>query len=85
MSVSWSSPTSPLAWIKDIILAPRRGEMPDRFPSQHPSTVAAVSESSSELDVDVIGPVGAPAALPAPPDLPAAAVERLPRRKLGIR
>lgn len=57
--------------------------MPDPLPSRPSSTVAPVSEAR-ELDVDVVGPVGAPAALPAPPELPAAAVERLPRGELGI-
>ena len=61
----------------------KAGEMPDRLPSRPPSTVAPVSEAR-ELDVDVVGPVGAPAALPASPELPAAAVERLPRGELGI-
>src|SRR4051794_18924012 len=57
--------------------------MPDPLPSRPPSTVAPVSEAH-ELDDDVVGPVGAPATLPAPPELPAAAVERLPRVELGI-
>jgi hypothetical protein len=43
-----------------------------------------VSEAN-ELDVDVVGPaVAASAALPAPPELPAAAVDRPPRGELGI-
>ena len=39
---------------------------------------------TGELDVDVVRPAAAPLALPAAPELPAAAVERLPRSELGI-
>jgi integrase/recombinase XerD len=54
--------------------------MPDRLPSQPPSAVALVSEAG-ELDAV---PPAAPPALPAAPELPTAAVERLPRSELGI-
>ena len=57
--------------------------MPDRLPSRPPSTFGSVREAS-ELDVDVVGPVAAPVALPVAPELPAVAVERLPRGELGI-
>ena len=57
--------------------------MPDRLPSQPPSTVASMSQIR-ELDVEVVGPAAAAAVLPAPPELPAAAVERLLRGELGI-
>jgi len=42
-----------------------------------------VSEAS-ELEVDVVTPAAAPLVLPGPPELPAAAVARLPRGELGI-
>ena len=57
------SPRPPRAWIKDIILARRSGEMPDRLPSRSPSTVAAVSEVG-EVGHRHVGGRGAGAARP---------------------
>jgi integrase/recombinase XerD len=69
------APTPSPAWIKDIILAPRRRGDAHRLPSHPPSSAAAVTEAS---ELDVLGPAAVPA-------LPAAAVDRLPRGELGIR